>query len=311
MRQVIEGHCHLASTKAVPEAFFSGIASNMVAALSAQGKAADSSKIMEMLKAQHGDHNGDRLVAEIRRAGIQHGVLLAPDFSFALEKEPGYEKLISHHVEVCKRHDGVFTLFGGVDPRWGTSAIDYFESQVRVGNIKGLKLYPPCGYSPSDKICYPLYEVCQKYRIPVLYHTGPTSPALTFKYADPFLIDEAAKNFSDVIFIAAHGAINFWREHLMLAKFRPNIYLDISGFPAIVGEGGWKKHLRNLFLEGLNHKIIYGTDWPIFRSNGSMKNILNMFLGENGVFENVSERDVALIMNENMNKILNNRVSRY
>lgn len=302
--KVIEGHCHLASSKVVPESFFLGVAENLSAKSRGQGKYIPADKMLQLLLAQHVDHDGDALVAEQLEAGISSAVLLAPDFSYALESEPTYKKIIDHHLRVCKRHPGHFELFAGVDPHWGVDAISFFESLVQSGDAKGLKLYPPCGYSPSDPVCYPLYEICDNYKIPVLLHTGPTSPALSFRYTDPFLLDDAAKRFPKVNFIAAHGAVNNWKEHLMLAKFRPNVFLDISGFHGVVGEGGWKAHVLQLLHEGMNHKIIFGTDWPIFRTHGSMKQVIDEYLGEGGLLQNLPQNDIKNFMYRNIESIL-------
>lgn len=301
---VIEGHCHLASTKAVPEAFFRGVAMNMAASAKGQGRSIREDAMLNVLLAQHGDHYGDRLVSEHQEAGVSGAVLLVPDFSYALESELSYREVIYHHIQVCKRHQGHFYLFPGVDPRWGHEALSFFEMLVKNGFANGLKLYPPCGFSPSDPICYPLYEICKSYDIPVLLHTGPTSPALTFRYADPFLLDDAAKDFPEVRFIAAHGAVNYWKEHLMLAKFRPNIFLDVSGFHAVVGECGWREHLKKILSEGLNHKLIFGTDWPIFRAQGTMKSLLSEFFSEDGVLSSLSECDVKKFMFYNISSVI-------
>lgn len=39
----------------------------------------------------------------------------------------------------------------------------------------GVKIYPSLGYDPSDHRLWPIYEICQEYKIPVLTHCGGAS----------------------------------------------------------------------------------------------------------------------------------------
>lgn len=303
--KLIDGHCHLASLKATPREFFSGIASNMASAARARGNAIPKDAFVKILESQQDDDDGDQLVQAHRDANIDSSCLLAPDFSFAFGKTPTYEAVIAEHIAVCKRHEGHFRLFAGIDPRWGKSAYLYFESVVKLGIVSGLKLYPPCGFSMSDPICFPLYEICGAYNIPVLYHSGPTSPTLSFRYCDAFDIDDASMQFKNVNFIAAHGAINLWQDHILLAKYRPNIYLDISGFLGFSTGPCWKEHLSHVFSCGVNHKIIFGTDWPVFRSKGNFASVMQeIFTYRSTNYKVVGQTDSENILYKNMEHLL-------
>lgn len=302
---VIDAHCHLASMKANPEDFFIGIARGMAVKAAASGQNISENSFKKILLSQQCDDYGDALVKQHREAGINHAVLLAPDFSYAFGRVAKYKEVLEHHIEVCKRHKGHFILFAGIDPRWGDDGYHYFESLLKRGLCHGLKLYPPCGYSMSAKECFPLYELCKKYSVPVLYHSGPTSPSLSFKFCDPFDIDDAAMMFPEVNFIAAHGAVNLWQSFVLLAKYRPNVYLDISGFPSseTAGNGSWKSHLKRVFSCGINHKLIFGSDWPVFRGKGDFKSLLNdVFSTEDG--EPLSESESKQITSENIIRVL-------
>jgi len=47
------------------------------------------------------------------------------------------------------------------------------EAPCRGRRLRGLKLHPPLqGFSPNDRIAYPLYEVFAEAKLPVLFHTG-------------------------------------------------------------------------------------------------------------------------------------------
>jgi uncharacterized protein len=300
--KIIDAHCHLASTLTTPQEFFEGISENIYAKYVAAGiDAISKQEILATIMRSQNDHNGDQLKTEQREAGIYKCCLLAPDFSFAYEKEPTYKQVNDHHIAVCARHKEHFIFFAGVDPRWGQPAADYFESIVRSGKASGFKLYPPCGFSPSDPICFPFYEICAEYKIPVLLHTGPTSPSLTFRYNNPSLIDPAAQKFGNVNFICAHGAINNWQEHILLAKYRANIFLDVSGFVDSCTGVSWQSHLAMIFKCGINHKLIFGTDWPVFKNKGSFSSLLDEIYGANF---GLSASDMDNFMFANFNRLI-------
>ncbi|HET9958783.1 MAG TPA: amidohydrolase family protein, partial [Polyangiaceae bacterium] len=223
---LLDGHCHLASTRYIPESFLSGAAANMAARAKAYGnKTANQGMLTDVLVRQHQDHTGDVLVREMDAAGIARTVLLYPDFGLALDGCPEPEVAIEEHLAVCERHAGRFELFAGVDPR-RERAFERFERFVGAPHLKGLKLYPACGYSASDAALDPFYELCGARGMPVLFHSGPTTPALFYEFTAPFDVDRAAKRFPRVNFIIGHGGVHDTEQASLLCAHRPNVFLD-------------------------------------------------------------------------------------
>lgn len=301
---IIDGHCHLASSRCIPRDFFLGVAMTMARKMSAAGMPADVEKVTRMLILQYEDHFADKLVEKMDEAGIDRTILLAPDFTYVFESEFTMEDLARQHAHVRDRHPGRFHVFFGVDPRWGQAGYDFFEKVVSEHGFEGLKLYPPCGYSPSDECLFPLYEICSARRLPVLLHTGPTTPTLRFDMAHPSMIDGAAKEFPNVNFILAHGGVNFVEEAKLMCNYRPNVYLDISGFPSTMSPGGWRPHLAGLFAQSINHKIIFGSDWPVFSMKDDLRVMTSGLLEESGPMSGLSRADVAGIMGLNVQSLL-------
>jgi len=90
----------------------------------------------------------------------------------------------------------------------------------RPAAIRGLKLHPPLqGFSPNDRIAYPLYEVFAEAKLPVLFHTGhsgigtgmPGGGGIRLKYGNPMLIDDVAVDFPDMPIIMAHPSFP-WQD---------------------------------------------------------------------------------------------------
>ena len=303
--EIVDCHCHIASEEHTPLSFVEASVANMMVALSAQGLPVSAKKLTDMFMSKMQDPLGDALVQEMEEAGISRSVLLIPDFTYALRDcRLTIEESFTRHREVQLRHPGKFEVFGGVDPRWGKDGIDLFERSLTELGFRGFKVYPPCGFSPSDPSLFPYYELCAQHRVPVLLHTGPTSPALDFSVSSPFLIDEAARLFPSVNFILAHGAVSFVEECVMLCRFRPNVYLDISGYQATLGYDPAATAVKNIVSVGINHKVLFGTDFPVFRLQGDQKTFLEALTGENGALAELNEREKALVLHRNVERFL-------
>lgn len=306
---IIDGHCHVASTHFIPRDFVEGTARNVAAKLRATGVERSIGELTEGVLKQHQDHQADGFVRELDDSGVAQAVLLLPDFTFTSKCDLTIAEMIERHRQICERHPGRFFVFAGVDPRWGRDGLDLFAKTIQDPRFQGLKLYPPCGYSASDRALYPYYELCREYRAPVLLHVGPTAPTLSFSYSNPWLVDQAALDFPDVNFILAHAAVHFVEECLTLAEYRPNIFLDISAFPSISpAPNGWKAALPKMFQRGVNHKILFGTDWPLF-GTGRHRRLLEAFLGHGGPLNGISGSQRDWIMQANISRLIASKKS--
>jgi len=269
---IIDCHTHLASPAALPEVFFEGWREN-IRRLLPPGL---SERHQDRLAARFGlnplDPDGDRHVAEMDAAGVGAAVSLIIDFGVAFpEHAPPLAELFAAHRALAESHPGRFAVFAGVDPRRGAAGLELFERSLVEWGFRGLKLYPPCGFSPSDAALDPYYDLCAQHRVPVLTHTGPTSPRLSFQHTRPSDVEAAAHRHPGVDFILGHGAIVHREEAALLAGYRPNVYLDTAGFQALWRRGDWAETLSYFKQRGLLRKLLFGTDWPIHRQYGPLK----------------------------------------
>lgn len=299
--KIIDAHLHVASTKFTPRSFIQGVIDySAVSIESRMGRAPDKSKLMDMYLSHLQDHDCSELLAQMDEAGIDQAILLLPDYSFALrDSELDIEQMFFEHNKILQANPDRFMVFAGVDPRWGQEGIDLFEKGVVEYGFKGLKIYPPCGYSASDKSLYPFYEICRKHRLPVLLHVGGTSPVLSLSISSPLTVDDAAKDFPDVNFILAHGSVAFTEECIMLCSSRPNVYLDISTF-----QKREILHLSKIFNVGINHKIIFGTDWPIFRLRSSQSEQLSSLFSNEGPILELDDWDLDGLFYKTIERLL-------
>lgn len=301
---IYDGHCHIASTDFIPRQFMEDVAATVHRALAAQGAAPPLSRLVDAYAAQHQDHDADGLVAEMDAAGVARAVLMVPDFSLRMDCPLSPEEMARRHHEIRLRHPGRFWVFIGADPRHGADGIAAFEHAVTAYGFEGLKLYPPCGYSPSDERLFPYYEICADRGLPVFVHTGPTVRSLDFEPAHPLLIDRAAREFPGVEFILGHGAVTHFDLCADLALHRPNVHLDLGGFAGAALPDGWPAHLNRAFRLGLNHKMIFGTDWPLNRMSGGLSRLVREVTEGPAVFAGVRRREQALVLSGNLARLL-------
>lgn len=298
--KIVDGHAHLASTHFIPQSFLMGVAANMERALPGALPGDAKTKLYGILVANLQDHDGTRLIGEMDNGGIEKAVILLPDFSYAL-KDCKYtiEEMFAQHADVLANNKERFSVLAGVDPRWGKDGIALFEKGIYSYGFSGLKLYPPCGYRANDRSLYPYYEICAKEGLPVLVHTGGTSPALSFEEARPIFIDQPARDFPEVNFILAHGASVYEEESIMMCTHRPNVYLDLSASAAAP-----LKKLQAIASAPIKHKIIYGSDWPLFSGKSSPRDDVSRLLSGDSPFSGLSEQDSKKIFRNNILKLL-------
>lgn len=301
---VYDAHCHVASTDFIPQRFVEGVVGNVHRRLQSQGAEIPVSRLLDGYVAQHQDHDADRLVAEMDEAGVDRAVLLVPDLTLRMKCPLSLEEMAERHHRIRLRHPGRFWVFVGVDPRRGPKGAELLDRMVDDYGFEGIKLYPPCGYSPSDEGLYPYYEVCAARSMPVFLHTGPTASSLDFNPAHPLRIDQAARDFPTVQFILGHGGVTHVDVSAYLAAYRRNVYLDIGGFAGTSALGGWPQALNRLFRLGINHKIVFGTDWPLNRMSGGLPRLVRQVVDGGEVFAGVRPAEQALILRENLLRIL-------
>jgi predicted TIM-barrel fold metal-dependent hydrolase len=301
--RIIDFHCHVASEMCFPPSFLDGMVANLATALEARGVPSARDSVARFLDRTLRDPLCDELIAEMDQADIAEAVLLLPDFTFALrDGDHSIEELIVHHRLVRDRHPGRFRVFVGVDPRWGDDGVALFERAIDEHSFDGMKLYPPCGYRLDDKSLWPFYEICAARGLPVLTHIGATAPVFEFAPAHPIYVDKAALAFPQVDFVLAHGSVQYAEECAMLCSNRPNVYLDVSGY-----QRAETASLHRLFGHRISHKVLFGTDWPIFRLQGKQFDFVERLRAPDELPNSVSATERRLFLGGNAERLLAKR----
>lgn len=148
--------------------------------------------------------------------------------------------------------------------------IKELENLIIAKKICAIKLFPGHDpFYPTDSRCEQVYNLCEKYDIPVVVHTGANTGNLDCaKYNDPKYLVEIAKKYKKLKIVIAHY---FWpkmEDCYKLTKDLKNIYYDTSAMadPEVVeATGGWDKVLAVLKKTVLKKpdNVLFGTDWPM------------------------------------------------
>jgi predicted TIM-barrel fold metal-dependent hydrolase len=203
------------------------------------------------------------LLQELRKSRIDYAILI-PD------NTPVSEIGNLDEVLGLVEHDKNLFVMGTIDiQRDREPRMRKLDSLFRRRRIVAVKIFP--GHDPiypTDRRLVPVYELCIKYDLPIVIHTGASSrnpePA---KYNDPKHIVKVARQFPMLKIVIAHY---FWPKVeycYELTKPYANIYFDTSGLAddEVIGETGLDKirKVLTLTLKQRPHSVVFGTDYAM------------------------------------------------
>jgi hypothetical protein len=164
---------------------------------------------------------------------------------------------------IVREHPGRLAAFAGVNPVEGKKAVEELERCVKELGFKGCGEF---GYMDLlDERCFPIYKKCIELDVPILIHTGFTSPTCPLKYGSPVPLDEVAMLYPDLTIIAAHCGFPWFLELASVLARRPNVYVDVSalGVPALPDM--LRQQVIFAFLGMGVRRVLFGTDFPAVR----------------------------------------------
>ncbi len=213
----------------------------------------------------------DELLREMDEAGVERSVILGQDTHAT--RNPSFKHYTMSHQEIlrlARRGKDRFIPFAGVDPNAGSQALNELKRAIRELGFRGLKIHSSASsvYPNDRRKMYPLYETCQEFGLPILFHTGTTGLGdCQIKYSKPEYLDEVAQDFPDLRIIMAHFGWPWTDVAIAIALRNPNVFIDISG---------WRpKHIPSgllVYLNGpLQDRFLFGTDYPMLRQDQWME----------------------------------------
>ncbi len=189
-------------------------------------------------------------------------------FAVDAERTTGVAPVSNDEVlAAAQENPDVLIPFVSVDPWRGDAAIVEAERLISAG-AQGFKLHPALqAFAPSDRLAYPLYEVIEASRLPVIFHTGHSGigaglrggGGIRLKYGNPMDLDDVATDFPDLTIILAHPSFPWQDEALSVSLHKPNVYIDLSGW--------LPRHFPPQLVQYANtllaDKVMFGSDYPL------------------------------------------------
>ena len=155
--------------------------------------------------------------------------------------------------------------------------VKQFEEFVISGKIKvfGEVMAVYKGKTLVDTIYQPYLAICEKYGVPVAYHSGGSFPnaqnlgwpKYRIALGDPFLIEDVLVKYPKLKLYLMHAGENFYENTLRMMDGYPNLYVDL-------GDELWLhpltkdyavKFLKSAKVYGVLDRVMFGSDqmlWP-------------------------------------------------
>jgi uncharacterized protein len=165
---------------------------------------------------------------------------------------------------------------GVMDPQKSPDDREHFdrvEHVLQAGRVVALKGYLGyLHYDPSHATYRRYYELAERHRIPVIFHTGDTySMYAKLKFAHPLGVDDVAVDHPEVRFVIAHVGNPWMIDAAEVVYKNVNVWADLSGL--VVGEDVFANadalaDVRSRVQQAIRYsdrpnRFLYGSDWPL------------------------------------------------
>ena len=205
-------------------------------------------------------------------------------------------------AQLVQKDSDLFIGFASVDPH-RSDAVDVVRHAFLNLHLSGLVLHPSQQrFYPNEELCGALYEVCEEFNKPIIFHAGMSArPNTLSKYAHPLLFEEVACAYPHLRICLSGFAWPWVREVCMLMLKYKNVYTDT----ALLYFDNPKEFYHQSFCidigahwidRSLRHQIMFGSDEPRLEQRRMIEAIYNM---------DWRERTKQMIFRENALDFLN------
>jgi uncharacterized protein len=169
--------------------------------------------------------------------------------------------------DVIKLHPDRFVGYAHHNP-FEKDSSQKLEDAIANKGLKGYKILAPGLHGKiDDEVLNPVWDVAEKYKLPVLIHFGILGAAggIADDYnISPMRIHNIARAYPDISFIIPHFGCGQPGDLLQLAWVCSNVYVDTSGSNQWTRWMPYPLTVRDLFKKYYEtigpERIIFGTD---------------------------------------------------
>lgn len=212
-------------------------------------------------------------------------------------------KRLSQYVN---KHKEKMVGFAVVEPGQDKISTNHLKSIPEKLGLKGVVLYcSACGFHPTHSRAMRLYESMQELGLPVFFHNSgdPLGASSVLEYAQPFLLDEVAREFTNLKIIIGSMGVPFVEQTLAMVGRHKNVYADLTIYPGRV----WQTYnmVVAAYEQGVMDKLLFGSGFPSASAGQCIETLLgfNMLLADTnlptvprGSIRNIIERDTLELL---------------
>lgn len=238
----------------------------------------------------------EHIFNQMKCAGLDYLCLLPEDY----RTQQGGKVLVSNEEisQLVNMAPDKFIGFAGVDP-FAEDAAEELEKAFAELKLSGLKLHPGKGhFYPTDERMMPLYDICEKYEKPIIFHSGMSwEPDTLTKYCRPEMFEELAAARPKLKICLAHFGWPWCRETAMLMLKYTNVYTDTG---ALYFDNAKEFYTQMLTRDvpmtwidrSLRHQVMFGSNNPrseqirmahAIKELGFRESTLDLICGENAI----------------------------
>ncbi len=226
--------------------------------------------------------------------------------------EGAREKVNKKLSEYVNKHKDKLVGFAVVEPSKDKININILKSIKDKLGFKGVVLYCSAyGFHPTHSKAMRFYEFAQELGLPVFFHNGghTLEANAVLEYAQPYLLDEIAKEFSSLNIIIGSMGRPFVEQTMSMVSKHENVYADLTIKPNNI----WQTYnmVVAAYEHGIMDKLLFGSGFPSCKAGQCIETLLgfNMLLADTnlptvprGSIRSIIERDTLKLLGiENKN----------
>ncbi len=197
----------------------------------------------------------------------------------------------------------------------GFAVVEPIKDKISVKNLKAIKdklglkgVVLHCsayGLHPAHSRAMRFYESAQELGLPVFFHNGDCTLRADsiLDYAQPYLLDEVAREFGALKIIIGNMGMPFIEQTLLVVGKHENVYADLTIRPNNV----WQTYntVVAAYERGVMDKLLFGSGFPLGNAGDCIETLLgfNMLLADTnlptvprGSIRNIIERDTLELL---------------
>lgn len=207
--------------------------------------------------------------------------------------------------EYVSKHKGKMVGFALVEPTKDKTTVKNLTTITDKLGLNGAVLH--CcsfGFHPANSKAMRFYESAQELGLPIFFHNGePFGPDAILDYAQPFLLDEVAREFAGLKLVIGTMGAPFVEQTLSMVAKHENVYADLTIRPSNV----WQVYniVMSAYECGVMDKLLFGSGFPFGNPSECIETLLgfNKLLADTklptvprGNIQSIIERDSLKVL---------------